>query len=200
VFPSSQAEAGKGGENWQCDGTAGLTMPEWTRNGRFAVIAEERGRRLSRLDVATGNSTLLLEGAEAMDRVSFGPNGRWMTFNVTQHVYLAPVHPDRASSKDEWTSIVSTTGAGRTAGLSPDGSLLYVLLETDGFRCLYGVRLDPKTGQSRGSPFLIAHFHDAARHWGSTGLGSAAVKGLFVAELYETTSNIWMASLTGPGR
>jgi hypothetical protein len=105
------------------------------------------------------------------------------------------VHPDRAAAKDEWTPIVTTTGAGRTAGLAPDGSLLYVLLETDGFRCLYGLRLDPKSGRPRSSPFLIAHFHDAARFWGSTGLSSAAVKGLFVADLFETTSNIWIGDL-----
>ena len=96
--------------------------------------------------------------------------------------------------------LLATTGAGRTAGLSPDGSLLYALLETDGWRCLYGLRLNPQTGQPRGSPFLIAHFHDAARSWGTTGLGSAVVKGLFVAELYETTSNIWIESLANPGQ
>jgi hypothetical protein len=50
------------------------------------------------------------------------------------------------------------------------------------------------------NPFVIAHFHDAARIWGSTGYGSAAVRGLFVADLYETTSNIWMASLGGAKR
>ena len=175
-------------------------LDQWTRDGRFAVLAEDGRRRLSRLEVATGNRTPLIENRQPVDRVNFGPDGRWMTFNVPQHVYIAPVHPDGASSTDEWTHIVSTTGAERTAGLSPDGGLLYVLLETDGFRCLYGLRMDPKTGQPRGRPFLIAHFHDAARRWGSTGLGSAAVKGLFVADLFETTSNIWMASVADPAR
>ena len=88
-----------------------------------------------------------------MDRLQFGPNGRWMTFNVRGHVYLAPVDTEAASAKDQWISIVSIKGFGRTAGLSPDGSLLYLLLETDGFRCLYGLRLDPETGQPRDSPF-----------------------------------------------
>ena len=140
------------------------------------------------------------KATKQMDRLQIGPDGRWMTFNVRGHVYLAPVDPEIASAKDQWTSIVSFTGAGRTAGLSPDGSLLYLLLETDGFRCLYGLRLDPKTGQPRETPFLIAHFHDAARSWGGTGLGSAAVKGLFVADLFETTSNIWVASFGGSDR
>jgi serine/threonine protein kinase len=173
-------------------------VDQWTRDGRFALVVEDDGRRVSRLEVTTGKRILLLEGSEPIDRVLFGPDGRWMTFNVPQHVYLAPVHADRASTENEWAPILASTGAGRTAGLSPDGSLLYALLETDGFRCLYGLRLDPQTGQPRGNPSLIAHFHDAARSWGSTGRGSAAVKGLFVADLFETTSNVWIGSLARP--
>ena len=173
-------------------------LDQWTRDGRFVLVAEQDRSRVDRLEIATGKRIPLLQGPRDTDRVLFGPDGRWMTFNVPQHVYVAPVHQDRASSEDEWMSLLATTGAGRTAGLSPDGSLLYALLETDGWRCPYGLRLDPQTGQPRGSPFLIAHFHDAARSWGSTGLGSAAVKGLFVAELYETTSNIWIGSLARP--
>jgi Tol biopolymer transport system component len=175
-------------------------MDQWTRDGRFVIVAEENRRRISRIEVATGKRLPLLEGDEEMDRLQFGPDGRWMTFNVRGHVYLAPVDPEIASSKDQWTSIVSIIGAGRSAGLSPDGSLLYLLLETDGFRCLYGLRLDPKTGQQRETPFVIAHFHDAALRWGSTGLGSAAVKGLFVADLLETKSNVWVASFGTPDR
>jgi hypothetical protein len=173
-------------------------IEQWTRDGRFVLVADERRHRLSRLEIATGKRIPLLQSSGEMDRVQFGPGGRWMTFNVPEHIYVAPVHEDRASSTDEWIPVLATTTAGRTAGLSPDGSLLYALLETDGWRCLYGLRLDPQTGQPRGSPFLIAHFHDAARFWGSTGLGSAAVKGLFVAELSETASNIWIGSLARP--
>ena len=172
-------------------------VEQWTRDGHFAIVAESDRRRVSRLEVATGNRLPLLDGADMMDRLLFGLDDRWMTFNVPEHVYVAPIHPDRGTTKKEWAPIVATPGAGRTAGLSPDGSLLYLLLETDGFRCLYGLKVDPNSGQPRGTPFLIAHFHDAARKWGSTGMGSAAVRGLFVADLFETTSNIWMASFAG---
>jgi hypothetical protein len=175
-------------------------LDQWTRDGRFVVVGEQRRHLVSRLEIATGKRVPLLQSSEETDRVQFEPEGRWMTFNAPGHIYTTPVHQDRASSKDEWMPLLATTGAGRTAGLSPDGSLLYALLETDGWRCLYGLRLNPQTGQPRGSPFLIAHFHDAARSWGTTGLGSAVVKGLFVAELYETTSNIWIGSLANPGQ
>lgn len=47
-----------------------------------------------------------------------------------------------------------------------------------------------------GDPFVVARVHDASRSWGSTGLGSAVAAGLFVANLRETTGNVWMTTLT----
>ena len=82
--------------------------------------------------------------------------------------------------------------------MSPDGRLLYVLLERDGFRCLYAMKIDPGTGRPLGEPFVVAHFHDASRRWGSTGLGSAVASNLFVANLTEEKSNIWMTSVAAP--
>ena len=111
---------------------------------------------------------------------------------------MAPVHPDGPATETEWTRILQTNAAERTAGMSPDGSLLYVLLERDGFRCLYAIKLDPGTGRPRSDPYLVAHFHDQARQWGTTGFGSAVASGLFVASLFETTGNIWMTTLGGP--
>ena len=97
-------------------------LDQWTRDGRFVIVSEEGRRRLNRIEVATGKRLPLLEGDEEMDWLQFGPDGRWMTFNVRGHVYLAPVDPEIASSKDQWTSIVSIIGAGRSAGLSPYGA------------------------------------------------------------------------------
>ena len=106
------------------------------------------------------------------------------------------MHADRASTETEWTRILETSSeAERTAGLSPQGGVLYMLLERDGFRCLYAMKLDVATGRPRGQPFVVAHFHDASRQWGSTGMGSAVAEGVFIADLFETTGNIWMTTL-----
>jgi hypothetical protein len=120
-----------------------------------------------------------------------------MTFNLTRRgVFVAPVYADRATAEAEWTQVIATDGvAGRTAGLSPRGDLLYVLLERDGFRCLYALRLDPTTGHPRSEPFLVAHFHDATKLWGSTGFGSAVAHGVFLANFSEATGSLWMTTL-----
>jgi hypothetical protein len=163
------------------------------------VIDEPGGKSLVRLDVSTGHRIPLVAHATGTPgRPMFGPNGRWFTFNTPQGVYVAPVHADRASAESEWTKVIDTSGGERTAGMSPDGTLLYVLLEPDGFRCLYALRLDAATGRPRGEPFLVAHVHDATKRWGSTGLGSAVARGVFLAELYDMTGNIWMSTLGRP--
>ena len=57
-----------------------------------------------------------------------------MTFNGPGGIYVAPVHPDRASSQAEWTGIVETTStAERTAGVSPDGRKR---VDDHGFQCI----------------------------------------------------------------
>jgi eukaryotic-like serine/threonine-protein kinase len=171
----------------------------WTRDDRQIVIVEPGSNGFTRLDVRTGARTPLVTTTRIIDRPMFGPNGAWVTFNGGGGVQLAPVHPDRPSGEDEWTTILKTSGgAERTAGMSPDGRLLYVLLERDGFRCLYAMKIDPGTGRPLGEPSVVAHFHDALRRWGSTGLGSAVASNLFVANLTEEKSNIWMTSVAAP--
>jgi eukaryotic-like serine/threonine-protein kinase len=168
----------------------------WMPDERAVLVLSADRRTLSRVDVATGTVVPVVSSGMDVDRPMVGPNAKWMTFNSTLSVVLAPLHADRATPEAEWTTVLETSrSTERTAGLSPDGRILYVLLEPDGFRCLYGLRLDPETGRPEGMPFLVHHFHDASRRWGSTGFGSAAVTGMFVADLFETTGNLWMTSL-----
>ena len=171
----------------------------WTRDNRQVVISEPNRPALVRIDIATGTRIPLLVGsAGPLDRPLFEPNGRWFAFNeALGGTYVAPVHADRAATDAERTKVFeSASSSERTAGMAPDGSLLYVLLERDGFRCLYAIRLDPDTGRPRGDPFLVAHFHDATRRLATTGLGSTVARGVFLAELFETTGNIWLTTLS----
>jgi len=170
-----------------------------TRDARRVIVTEPGRRAFFVIDMQTRERTTLVAALQGpLDRPLIAPNGQWLTFNNIRGVYSAPLLHDRAAGERDWTKIIDIQrGSERSAGMSPDGSLLYVLLESDGFRCLYAVRLDPSTGKRRSDPFAVAHFHDAARRWGTTGLGSAVASTMFVASLYETTSNIWMTTLAG---
>jgi Tol biopolymer transport system component len=167
-----------------------------TRDNRRIVITEQSNRVMSRMDLATGARVPAIVASAYIDRPLLSPNERWLVFNADSKVFAAELHDDRATPESEWLTIHSIVGAERSAGLSPDGRLVYLLLERDGFRCLYALRLDPATGRPSGEPFLVHHFHEASRTWGSTGFGSATVTGMFLADLYETTGNVWMTTVT----
>jgi hypothetical protein len=176
-------------------------IENWTRDNRMIVMREPGQTTLVRLDVTSGERVPLVVGdAGNFDRPMFGPGGRWFSFNLDGDSFVAPVQPDRAVTAREWTRAFERSPEGtaeRTAGLSPDGAMLYVLLERDGFRCLYAVPLDAETGRPRGRPFPVFHFHDATKQWGSTGMGSAVTRGAFFADLYDTSGNIWLTALAG---
>jgi eukaryotic-like serine/threonine-protein kinase len=173
----------------------------FTRDSRHAIVTESDSPAFTRIDIRTGGRTPLLASGDGFDRPMIGPDGAWLTINGPGAVYVAPVHPDRASTQAEWTKILEIDSpAERTAGMSPDGGQLYLLLERDGFRCLYALRLDPATGRPRGDPSLVAHFHDQSRQWGSTGRGSAVTSGLFIANLFETVGNIWMTTIAATAK
>jgi len=173
----------------------------WSRDNRQLFIVEHIGR-LNRLDLISGARIpvvvapdLELRGDEEIDRPLLPPHERWMVFNSARKVFVAPVYENRDAPQAEWITVHASSGAERSAGLSPDGRLLYLLLERDSFRCLYGQRLDLDSGRPIGEPFLVQHFHDPSRQWGSTGYGSATVAGMFLANLFETTGNVWMTTL-----
>jgi Tol biopolymer transport system component len=167
----------------------------WTTDGHLVFNTDDR-KNLVRVNPQTGERHDLIDGPSAIDRPMFGPDGRWAIFNINGAIVHTPVYPDRAAPQAEWTTILNVGATERTAGISPDGGVLYVLLETDGFRCAYGLRLDPRTGLSRGEPFPVTHVHNSAWRWGTTGYGSAVGTGLFVASLYDTRGNIWMSQIT----
>jgi serine/threonine protein kinase/Tol biopolymer transport system component len=171
----------------------------WTRDNRQVIIGERDLPALVRVDIASGAHLPLVIGTkQAPNRPMFGPAGGWVVFNVAGEAYVAPVHSDRPTVQSEWMKAYEgspSATAERAAGLSPDGRLLYVLLERDSFRCLYAIRLDPKTGRPQGMPFLVQHYHDATKQWGSTGMGSAVARGMFVADLFDTSGNIWLTAV-----
>ena len=108
-------------------------------------------------------------------------------------MYVAPFSTLRAIAQSDWQPVLSATRSGeRICGWSPDSRLLYFLLERDGFRCLYALRIDPGSGRAVGDAFVVQHLHEGSREWGSTGFSSAVVNGLFVFNQVGLAGNIWL--------
>jgi serine/threonine protein kinase len=156
--------------------------------------------RALRLD--GGDAGPVLPPETVTGRMDPSPDGRWLAFTTPgRRIWIAPLRPGRPPEKDEWRAVdVSVSrpagtvaiGAERPVGWSPDGRLLYVLLEPDGFRCLHALRVDPARGVQTGQPFAVHHFHDPERQLGSTPFGGGIVKNAFVFDEIETTASIWL--------
>jgi len=128
-------------------------------------------------------------------RADISPDGRWLSLNAQRQTWIVPVRPGNPPGENEWILIRKATtqdSAERACGWSPDGRLLYLLLERDGFRDLYAQRIDQARGTPVGEPFIVQHLHDPTRRWGSTPFGNAIVSNAFVFTQVEMTGNIWL--------
>ena len=155
-------------------------------------------RELYLLNLNTGSRQPLVTASEFVDRPLITPDRRFLLLNVGPDSILAPFRPERPLAEDELKAgvVLDRRYVGRHAGMSPDGRIIYLLLESDGFRCLYALRIDPMTGVATGEPAPVYHFHDPRLQWGSTGLGNAVADGWFVSNQSSSSGDIWMTTLT----
>ena len=169
----------------------------WFADNRriLALDGSVWSRHVRAIDVVDGTQAdLVVSPAAGIGRVDISPDGRWLSFGSQRQVWVAPVRPGEPPPEREWVSVLrkSEDSAERACGWSPDGKLLYLLLERDGFRDLYAQRMDSARGTPVGEPFIVEHLHDPRRRWGSTSFGTAIVSNAFVFTQVEMTGSIWL--------
>ncbi|HEX5108768.1 MAG TPA: protein kinase [Vicinamibacterales bacterium] len=180
----------------------------WLHDSRRILATHPADSRVIVIDTADNTTQdLIVRPSIALGRLILSKDERWLAIDEVEpvgrnsqgplHIWLAPVHPDRPSFESEWVKIRTKLpgSAERACGWSPDGQLLYLLLERDGFRDLYAQRIDRARGTTVGQPFLVQPLNDPRRRWGSTPLGSAIVSDAFVFNQVEQTGQIWLLDL-----
>ena len=182
---------------------------QWLRTNKAVVARRPATDSINVIDVDTRSDTVILAsetgkpaprpdlvrpvGGQQFSRPLVSYDERFVSFLSEGQAYVAPFTVSARIAREQWQPILAMTRSGeRTCGWSPDSRLLYFLLERDGFRCLYAIRIDPATGRASGELFPVAHFHDASREWGSTGFSSAVANGIFVFNQVELAGNVWM--------
>jgi Tol biopolymer transport system component len=170
----------------------------WFSDNRTILALDGPGqsRRIRVIDVVDGGEAdLVTNPTPTFGRADVSPDGRWLAFNSQRQTWIVPVRPGNPPEEREWILIRKATtddSAERSCGWSPDGRLLYLLLERDGFRDLYAQRIDQARGTPVGEPFIVQHLHDPTRRWGSTPYGNAIVSNAFVFTQVEMTGSVWM--------
>jgi DNA-binding winged helix-turn-helix (wHTH) protein/Tol biopolymer transport system component len=170
------------------------------------VAAARRGTSIRLLDTTSNLATDLVRVApgrtESVDRPHPSPDARHLAFRMTsgtnQKTFVTPLLMAAPEERDEWRDIDEPTTTGRPTGWSPDSSILYLLLDTDGFRCLWGQRVDA-SGDLVGKPFLVRHFHRTVGMGFSTGFGNGIAGDTFMYEISSRIGNIWRMRLQDRG-
>ena len=177
---------------------------QWFGRGtRILYDRASKNTEIAVLDVSTGKSTTILRVPESQiytPRLS--PDGRLLAFTRVMGVrerrlYVLPFAGDRLIAEQEWKPLVEGSAFERQPVWSSDGRFVYFLSERDGFRCVWGARVNAASLKPVGEPFAAHHLHQF-RH-GLLDFNEVADIGLSVAgnrmflAVREIQSNIWLA-------
>jgi eukaryotic-like serine/threonine-protein kinase len=172
-------------------------------NHRALAVA---ARVIEIIDTRDGARAPLLRVPDGgVHRPHVSPDERWLAFRretgTEAKTYVVPLSPGRQPAREQWQRVDEPTTTGRPTGWSLDSRTLYLLLDTDGFRCLWAQHVDPVKGLV-GKPVAARHFHyseagGVSTSGGiSTSAGNAMSADGFVYERYRITGNIWRALIS----
>jgi hypothetical protein len=189
------------GTGYAVDVAGGVPKKVCDDCGMYAFLSDSRrvvttfDNAIRIIDVVGGAIADLARDMDArIDRPSVSPDDRWMAYRrttgTTAKVFVVPVSGGTRASSAAQVDEPTTTG--RPAGWSPDSKLLYLLLDTDGARCLWAQPVDPASGRLVGKPYVVRHFHELSVAGGfSTSLGNAVTSQGFLYEANSIRSNLW---------
>jgi Tol biopolymer transport system component len=154
------------------------------------------GPGIDALDLATGQRTSLLSapGQTVLSQASFSPGDGWILFRAetppaNARIYVAPARGGT------WVPLTDGAASADKPRFSPDGRLVYFVVDRAGIRGIDAVRFDPRSGSALGEPFPV--FRPAAAalsllNVNQQALDIAVAGDKLVTILCEIKSNIWI--------
>jgi hypothetical protein len=167
-------------------------------NRRVLTMGSQPGNStLHVVDPITGRADVIVQAGDTdqLNRPHASPDDRWIAFRRESRdgskSFVAPLRLDRPVAIQDALMIDEPTLTGRPAGWSPDSKTLYLLLDTDGWRCLWGQAIDAG-GRLVGTPFPARHFHGFNDSAFGTTQGNAISADGFLYEGTRQTGNLWI--------
>ena len=158
---------------------------------------------LGLLDLTTGGKMSLVEARSTFTEARISPDHRWIVFQETgagvSRIWLARLGASPIPRSD-WHPLTGGNGWDDRPRWSPDSNLLYFLSDRDGFRCIWGQRLDHLTKRPLGPPFAVYHSHDTRSSLLNVNpvyAGLEVARDMLIFVNAETTGNVWLAHLAG---
>jgi len=159
------------------------------------------GHAIQLIDLRGGRARDVVVSSDGrLDRPHASPDDRWLAFRRQREgsgqISVVRLATDRPTNADQLETIDQPTTTGRPTGWALDSKVLYLLLDTDGFRCVWGQRIDTATGALSGQPFAVRHFHNTSGM--STSFANAITTGGFIYEAANETANLWKLTTPRP--
>jgi hypothetical protein len=123
-------------------------------------------------------------------RVHASPDDRFVAFQHRGGIFVTEMAPGAPKGPDAWHRIDDPAAGGRPCGWSVDSRTLYLLLETDGFRCLWGQRIGDG-GTPLGQIAPVRHFHKTMTQEFSNSFGNSITRDGFLYGGVDMRGNIW---------
>jgi Tol biopolymer transport system component len=185
----------------RCGSVTGVSM-----DGHRVLFEPNQDEHLMMFDTVSGKSVKLADRGDPhvlLDGGQFSKDGRWVAFQATNNetrastIYVIPTTGNLPAPRSQWIQITDEAELGRDPVFAPTAPFIYFTSERDGFRCLWGRKLNPDTHVPQGDAFAVKHLHSsrlALRNRASSGnIISLSTDGnQFVFALTETTGTIWL--------
>jgi Tol biopolymer transport system component len=190
---AATARLGRGG---------GLLPWDWTPDNRQLLYWPQNRRQIGLVDIQSRKAAVVLaHETYSLLRASFSPDRRWIVFQADvafdrSQLFIAPFQGLSSIDRTSWIEATDASGAAFIPRWSPDGNALYLMSNTDGYRCIWRQRLDPATKRPVGNLIAVHHLHGARRsiEYISPGFAEISVAhDRIVFPLGERTGNVWMA-------
>ncbi len=110
-------------------------------------------------------------------------------------VSIAPFREGTHDDPDQWIPITDGQALDDKPRWSPNGNLIYMTSDRDGFTCLWAQPLDPETKRPNGPALAIRHFHQFQNSLGAVQINMREIgvaRDKIVMPLAELSGNIWL--------
>ncbi len=178
---------------------------DWIADGNQLLLyfLPSDSTRIDSIDVDSGKRLPAIQYTRHLIQPQISPDDRWVALHtnaVQVPIMVIPLRNGVAAGEKEWITITNGSGFDLDPNWSPDGDLLYFFSHRDGYRCIWGQKLNPISKTALGAPFPVYHSHDLRRSIGNVWLDHLCMsvsRNQIVFPMGEYTGNIWVSEYRG---